>query len=447
MLILPQPWASQPPFSLSINSSNPLTNGLRRLVYPNAGGDVLLNSRASYTGTVRVKPGVSGNSWYTGGAANSYVSVGAGNDVTTGKITALAIVNVAATTRGDIICIWNAGTANSQFNLLYGLTSAAPQFFVSNGAAQQSSGASSRLLTVGKDHVVVGTHDGSTTSVYVDGVLGASFSASFTLNTTSLQAMTIGNNTGLDGDLNGQVYLGAVWNRTLTAQEVFAVSSSLRAPWQIFAPLPRRIFVSVASGTPTGTLATTNANDTLAASGTAVGFTGTLAKTNANDTLAGVGTQTNTGTLAKTNANDTLAGVGYLPATGTLAVTAANDSLDASGTAGTAAGGSYGGKRKYVVKVGNQLMVFAKEADAANALPKPEKKNIPAKRGKKPVEAKEAPKPDVAISLDEIKRQADLTQMRAEVDRLLEMRRYEALISLYEEMVDEEEVEMLLLAA
>lgn len=91
----------------------------------------------------------------------------------------------------------------------------------------------------------------------------------------------------------------------------------------------------VASGTttPTGTLARTNANDTLAASGTAGATpTGTLATTNANDTLAASGTTTPTGTLAKTNANDTSAASGTTTITGTLARTNANDAPTASGT-------------------------------------------------------------------------------------------------------------------
>ena len=90
----------------------------------------------------------------------------------------------------------------------------------------------------------------------------------------------------------------------------------------------------------TGTLAVTNANDTLAASGTVTppAFTGTLATTNANDSLAASGTVTPpafTGTVAYTNTTDTLAASGTVtspPITGTLAYTNANDTVVASGT-------------------------------------------------------------------------------------------------------------------
>lgn len=98
---------------------------------------------------------------------------------------------------------------------------------------------------------------------------------------------------------------------------------------------------SAAAGTTTvlGTLATTNANDTLAASGSVGGaVSGTLATTNANDTSAGAGTTTVLGSLARTNANDTTSAAGTTTVLGTLATTNANDTLAASGAAGTVTG-------------------------------------------------------------------------------------------------------------
>ena len=60
-----------------------------------------------------------------------------------------------------------------------------------------------------------------------------------------------------------------------------------------------------------GTLAETNANDTLASSGEAINPAGTLAKTAANDTLAASGQTSTSGSLAETNADDQLHGVLY----------------------------------------------------------------------------------------------------------------------------------------
>jgi hypothetical protein len=86
-------------------------------------------------------------------------------------------------------------------------------------------------------------------------------------------------------------------------------------------------------GSVSGSLAYTNLNDTLSASGTTT-IVGTLATTNANDTLSASGTTTVTGTLATTNANDTLSASGSVgsPVDGTLAYTNNNDTLSASGS-------------------------------------------------------------------------------------------------------------------
>ena len=79
-------------------------------------------------------------------------------------------------------------------------------------------------------------------------------------------------------------------------------------------------FFGATAGGATGTLATTNANDTLSAVGTTTP-TGSLAETNTNDTLSASGTTTPTGTLAKTNGDDTLvaSGTGGATPSGTLA--------------------------------------------------------------------------------------------------------------------------------
>lgn len=130
--------------------------------------------------------------------------------------------------------------------------------------------------------------------------------------------------------LNGYVSLAAFWNRELSEAEHIELYKN---PWQIFKPQQRRIWVPVSAGGVSGTLAYTNANDTLSATGTTT-VTGTLAKTNENDTLSSSGTTTVVCTLAYTNADDTLSASGSVgnDVTGTVNYTNANDTLSASGT-------------------------------------------------------------------------------------------------------------------
>jgi len=85
--------------------------------------------------------------------------------------------------------------------------------------------------------------------------------------------------------------------------------------------------------TLTGSLAVSNANDTLSAAG-APTVSGSLAKANADDTSAAAGAPTVNGSLAQTNAADTLAASGSPTVTGSVAYTNANDTLAASGSTG-----------------------------------------------------------------------------------------------------------------
>jgi len=96
---------------------------------------------------------------------------------------------------------------------------------------------------------------------------------------------------------------------------------------------------SPAASGSTGTVATTNANDTSSASGTTT-ITGTSTTTNASDTSTASGTTTVTGTSTTTNANDTSTATGSPVIVGTSATTNANDTSAASGSpvvAGTSA--------------------------------------------------------------------------------------------------------------
>lgn len=91
--------------------------------------------------------------------------------------------------------------------------------------------------------------------------------------------------------------------------------------------------IPAAGGGVTGTIARTNANDSVSASGT-TGTAGTIARTNANDTATASGTSGTFGTIATTNANDTTTASGTSGIFGTIARTNANDSVSAFGDAG-----------------------------------------------------------------------------------------------------------------
>lgn len=119
--------------------------------------------------------------------------------------------------------------------------------------------------------------------------------------------------------------------------------------------------------------------------------------------------------------------------------------IDGAASAGVVGGGAGDyddkpkrSKRRYVVEIDGRLHAFSRKADALQAL----NSSQPAKSQKKaaPVEAK----PVVTVSLQEIKQLADQRQQVAQYEAQLQAMRYEALLRLYEEMRDEQDIEELL---
>lgn len=177
---------------------------------------------------------------------------------------------------------------------------------------------------------VVITRNGSTIKFFRDGVLKNTVTNSTTV--PAMSGMTLNSYTQ-NGDAGAHLgtyfALAGVDPVAWSDGEVRKFSAN---PWSTFQAPPRRLWV-IPSSSVSGTVSYTNANDTLAASGTTT-VKGALAKTNANDTSAASGTTTVTGTLARTNANDSISASGSVGAavSGTLAYTNANDTSSASGT-------------------------------------------------------------------------------------------------------------------
>lgn len=177
--------------------------------------------------------------------------------------------------------------------------------------------------------VWVGTYDGATVRAYTNGVLtGTAATISGATYATSASNTKI-NTRGSNYPWNGRVYVVGAQQRAWSAEEVAYYSDRV---WETLEPQPIWVPVSAGGGV-TGTLATTNADDTSAASGTTT-VIGTSAPTNANDTSAASGTTTIVGTLAATNADDTAAASGSVggDVTGTVAYTNADDTSAATGT-------------------------------------------------------------------------------------------------------------------
>jgi len=111
------------------------------------------------------------------------------------NLTVSAWVKPNETGRGDYVGMWNntGGTVGSKFVLLQGVNDSKFAFYVSSGAANSTSGASVTTLSLGRWYHVVGTYDGTNDKLYVNGVYENGSSPGYTLNTTNIQDLWIGN--------------------------------------------------------------------------------------------------------------------------------------------------------------------------------------------------------------------------------------------------------------
>jgi hypothetical protein len=179
----------------------------------------------------------SGNDTYTQTASTRYSN--------TNRLTVWALMRPDVSTRGDVVTIWGSGADGvSQFNLLYGLTSLKPQFYISSPSATANSGAAATAMRLAQMHTIAGTYDGASVKVYLDGREEASAASTLTLDVTGLAPYRLGNNGALDGDLNGLIALAAVWDRVLSKGELRALHIN---PWALFRN-ERRIYLPAAAG-------------------------------------------------------------------------------------------------------------------------------------------------------------------------------------------------------
>jgi hypothetical protein len=113
----------------------------------------------------------------------------------------------------------------------------------------------------------------------------------------------------------------------------------------------------------------------------------------------------------------------------------------------TAGAGSYGNKRRFILKHEGQLLEFRNERDlrlfndSLNVTAPKQIENAP-----KAQEIALAPIPDVKVPLQVIEQVANITNEANYYQYLVQSQQYEALLKLYERFIDEEELELLLMA-
>jgi hypothetical protein len=139
---------------------------------------------------------------------------------------------------GDALIWGGSGSRLFQF-YLNGAPNSAKVGFIQFGGSTITTTGTTNVSAGGTQVLMVTNTLDLKARIYVNGILDIVGTAN-----SSLQAGTTSDQVALNHNYAGYSYLAVLWNRGLTAQEAMQFAQN---PWQIFAPLQRRIWVGVAA--------------------------------------------------------------------------------------------------------------------------------------------------------------------------------------------------------
>ncbi len=232
---------SQPQKGMRINWNNPLTQGLTICGAGDTPFEIVHNTMASqYGSAATIKAGIPGVGRSFNGSAGSGNSDG---------YSVVSNYTIGAGKPATMFCLAIQNTSSS--GITYGImgnfaangfaikpnSSGFHRFVVWDGGGQQNI-ASSVTVALGIPHFTVGTIDGTTSRLYVDGTQLASAATGFS---SAGLSSDFGVGTAAASGFDGTIFLWGVYNRCLSASEVLQLTNN---PWQIFAKEPRTWFKS-----------------------------------------------------------------------------------------------------------------------------------------------------------------------------------------------------------
>jgi hypothetical protein len=335
--IVPAPWRRQQPLGrVEIDWNNALSQGLLRLwnfAQPLSVSE-LVKGPAAYTVVGSLTPEAThfGLGLFKPNAAYATTDDDYRTEITS-QLTWFLDFELANATNNSFL-IGNAQVNGVGYNSgLYVTGSGKPLFFVRNTGGTAASATGTTTLVADVRYQMVGTYDGANIRIYLNGLLEATQAQTGSVQQTDYD--TVLNRWNSASSLLVRYVLGGVAKRVWSPGDVLDYR---RNPWQQLRQRHLRVFFPAGTGI-TGTVAATEAADTLAASGQVL-ISGTVAATEANDTLAASGSVIVTGTVAATESADTLAATGAVLVSGTLAATEENDTLAASGLVSSGVAGT-----------------------------------------------------------------------------------------------------------
>lgn len=240
-VILQTPWTRQPQVPVGVNWANPLSSALAVLA---VGADYLTPGQRGRMTIANLSP------TFGAGAAGIGPQFSGGAQ----RITAGALGNTPST-EGFTIEVLCAFTATQNLGGVFGLEQTSGRaLIVFNGTRNIYFWGNSADLTSGVDWRIDGSlqhvfctsasGSGSPMTFYQDGKVIATGTTPG-ISTISAPTVRFGDmNQGWSATPTGNIFKAAYYRRALSGSEVATLSAN---PWQIFAPLQRRIWLGAAS--------------------------------------------------------------------------------------------------------------------------------------------------------------------------------------------------------
>ena len=316
------PWKVQPQAAVVVDRSNPITHGL---VFAQVGNTVYdrvgAGKRTSGSGSPTSGVGTPGLSRSYNSTADFYSGNSEVDLATSCGMFAQVNITALATNAAVLTHTKDLGTTQgwaSWQNRLDALV------FYDGAGTYRSAGIATSVLTSGGLCTLGGGFNGTAYAMYRNGLL----TASGTGNAIAPGAgyIKVAGSRDVYG-VTGDIFLVAIWDRLPTAEEYASLHAN---PYQLFAPLPRRIWVPVSAGG----VATHDASGALVGPGAVIaGSAAHIAKHATTGALVGPGS-TVAGASARTRAHPTS---GALTGPGSV-VSGAADHTTPGGTHDTTGG-------------------------------------------------------------------------------------------------------------
>lgn len=241
------PRTQQPQDVAGVDWGNPLTRGLTHLILPSVAKDLVTGALLTQTGTPSRQYTTSGVTVGGTGSTSNYWSMAVPARTYT-RFTILALIT-APTTPGFDERLFALGSSTNNSPILAlgsgaSFSGARLRRWVRDNADGEVGAldTAANVFTTGFVLAAL-SYDGATLSTYVDGRLDAAHSGaglSFTVDQLAVGCLL---RASPATPINASLALGAVWDRSLDADEHSEISSD---PWQLFEP--QRIWVPVSAG-------------------------------------------------------------------------------------------------------------------------------------------------------------------------------------------------------